>query len=62
LLNLIRETSACNSGMVFLTCRALPLFDLGVYPENLDIIYGGQKLLTNSFKVEEMGFASRVGS
>jgi len=31
LLNIIRETSACNPGMFFSTCKALILFDLGVH-------------------------------
>jgi len=53
LLHNIRETKACNSGMVFLTCKALPLFDLGVYPEILGIMVD-KKFLTNSCKVEEM--------
>jgi len=53
LLNNIRETSACNPGMFFSTCKALPLFDFGVHPEDLGIMVD-KKLLNNSCKVEEM--------
>jgi len=37
----------------FSTCKALLLFDLGVYPENLGIMVD-KKLLNNSCGVEEM--------
>jgi len=38
LLNTIRDTAARISG-IFLTCKALPFLDLGIHPEDLEILW-----------------------